>query len=234
MRGRNALRALYGATLLALGLTCYNVGLAEADIEDDFSKDTSPQWTLLEGMFNKDTARLRIEDGRALLGGAAMRAMPCEAARARVRFFLPGSSRQWASAALTFYGKDTKQRGYAMVIFGAPYLGPGQVEITFFQMASKIEELEPSRWYTIAAECDGVFLRMKVWADGQPEPKQWNLQVRPPEWLKSMAGVGIRTYGVKVPFDDFRAETIPVVSPITWTDEETGWRMAVAPDGTIR
>ena len=185
---------MYVATLFALVLMSCNLGLAETKIEDDFSTDTSPQWTLLEGMFNKDTAQIKMEDGRALLGGAAMRAMPCEAARARVRFFLPETSPEWASAALTFYGKDTNQRGYAMVIFGAPYLKPGQVELTFFQMASKIQELKPSQWYTIAAECDGVFLRMKVWADNQPEPKQWNLQVRPPEWLSTMAGVGIRTY----------------------------------------
>ncbi len=226
--------ALYIAMVGGLTLLLHSQGLAETKIEDDFSADTSPQWTLLEGMFNKDKAQIRMENGRALLGGAAMRAMPCEAARARVRFFLPESSTEWASAALTFYGKDTNQRGYAMVIFGAPYLKPGQVEITFFQLASKIQELKPSRWYTIAAECDGVFLRMKVWADGQEEPKDWDLQVRPPEWLKVMAGVGIRTYGMEVPFDDFRAESIPVVSPITWTDEATGWRMAVAPDGTIR
>ncbi len=61
--------------------------------------------------------------------------------------------------------------------------------------------VEADRWYHLAVDVDGLWLRAKAWADGEAEPG-WQLQYQlDPDWTAS-GGAGFRHYGRAAAVDD--------------------------------
>ncbi len=214
-----------------------------AQIADDFTRRPDPAWQLLEGNTNQGKATLQAADDQIIGGGAL--ALPMEiGGQAQwatldmsVRFRMPDDPTQdWASAAATLYGVEPyDERLYFMVIFGQPGLLPGRALLTLWyrsgpggegQLAAREIDIVAGAWHTIRAQCQDGYMSMNAWSDGEAEPQAWMLEAAIPGMAGPIGGVGVRTYGADVPFDDFQAEATPGDGPSTIAlgSEHLGWR----------
>jgi len=167
-------------------------------------------WTHFENEFKKDTGAL-AENGTAFrAGGAHMQPLAAAPAAGQalvgtVRVAVPAqAARDWASAALAFFGPAPHQdRFYALLITGDPGRPADRGVVSLWHSANQLTSVEiplhRGQSYTIKAELAPARLRMKAWAADEPEPTAWQTQAGCPDF--KAAGIGVRTYGAAFDFD---------------------------------
>jgi hypothetical protein len=169
----------------------------------------------LEGADNKGAASLAEEGARVTVAGAVAAPFALGGTNAslaaQVRFLMPekGKIPEWASAAIALYGKNRGQRLYAMVIFGSPGMADGRCDIGFFNRTMVRKSLPLGKWQTLKVEAADGLVRMKVWADGEAEPA-WMVEDELADSLPGLDAIGVRTYGMPIRFDGFKATGTPV------------------------
>jgi len=194
----------------------------------------------LEGADNQGAATLAYDHKGTRVSGAI--ATPFALGRtdaslsSTVRFKLPepGAVPQWASAAIAIYGKDRAKRLYSMVIFGAPAMAAGTCEIGFYHQAMIRRPLAFDQWQTMKVEAADGLVRMKVWSDGTEEP-DWMAEEELSGFITEIDAIGVRTYGMPVPFDAFNASGASSDEPArTFEVAGKGWRAVLDRFGRIR
>ena len=86
-------------------------------------------------------------------------------------------------------------------------------------------------WYTIKVEVRNGEGLMKVWAKTEKEPDRWDLSFPLSDRVESVSGVGMRTFGQPVKYDDltFSVREMPLL-----TFEQEGVSAALTQSGMLR
>ncbi len=230
-------RALPLLFLPALCLACATACAAALE-----APATLADFQKLEGVDNHGAASVRAIDARTIVAGAVAAPLALGNAdaslSAQVRCLMPekGAAPEWASAAIALYGKDRGKRLYSMIIFRAPDLPVGECEIGFFNRTTVRKELPPGKWHTMKVEAAEGLVRMKVWPDGGAEPA-WLVEEELADCLPDIAAIGVRTYGMPVMFEEFKAAGTPTVGAVREPGVKIGdkpWQAELDRSGRIR
>ncbi len=194
--------------VLAFALYFQSAGInAETiNIRNDFSK---PGWEMLGGNGEKGAAQAEFKDGALSLAGSSMEKVNIPSITAtdftaQVSFYLPdGAYQGWESAALALFGQPTSTRAYFMVITGQPGRQGDQRQVGLFPDQMKTINMPAGKWYTIKVSMAGGDGKMKIWEKGTKEPAKWDINVSLPGYIEKVSGVGVRTFGTTVQYDDF-------------------------------
>jgi hypothetical protein len=205
--------------------------------------EASGDWTSfqkLEGVKNQGTATLTPQGKGVRIGGAL--ATPfhlgsIEAiATSEVRLYVPKreATTDHGSACLSFYGTNRSDRLSAFVCFNLPGMKEGEAEAGFLARNSKRIPITVETWHTMKMEIMDGLARMKIWADGAGEP-DWLLELSVDSCLQDIDGVGVRTYGQPILFEDFSASgTVYQESLMTLGSQEQGIVGKLRHDGSLK
>ncbi len=205
-------------------------------ISDDFSTAEKSVWQMLTGKDDPQLGAAEFTDGTISLSGSCMRKVDIDSIGStdftgQVSFFLSDQQhRGWESASLTLFGESTDTRAYFMVIFGKPGKKEDLCDIGLYPNQMTPKKLETGKWYTIKVKSDEFQTRMKVWAKDTNEPDQWDVEVSLHGHIDKVAGVGMRTFGQAVQYDDF-GFSAKEYKPFLF--EKQGLHMDVTPSGRI-
>jgi len=205
-------------------------------VSDDFSAWEESGWQMLDGNGEKGTATAEFQDGSLLLAGSCIQkaAIPSITATeftTQVSFYLPkGAYQGWESAALALFGQPTSTRVYFMVITGQPGRQGDQRQVGLFPDQMKTINMPAGKWYTIKLSMAGGDGKMKIWEKGTEEPAKWDMNVSLPGHIEQVSGVGLRTFGTTVQYDDFEFKARSY-QPVSYQKE--GLKMELSPAGRL-
>lgn len=216
-------------TAIAFGL---NNSMAEI-ITDDFS--TKP-CEMLKGNDDPAIGKAVYKEGTISLSSSCIhKTTPCpitsSTINAQVDFYLfPGAHKAWESAALTLYGDPVTTRFFFMTLFGNPQKNQDICQIGLYpdQMIDKM--LPSGKWYTMKISLSGGEGQMKVWEQNKTEPQQWDVTFALPGSTRTFTGVGMRTFGPAVQYDNL-SYTSHKFHPLHF--QKDGIQMDLSPSGCI-
>lgn len=227
------MKKVFVTVIITTAIVISNAMADVVEVSGDFS---TPQWHMLGGNGEKGAAESELKDGAISLVGSCMRKAEIQSITSadftgQVSFYLSeGTHQDWESAALAMFGESTDARAYFMVIFGQPGRQGDQRQIGLFpdQMINK--DMPDGKWYTIKVAMAGGEGKMKVWAKDSAEPDKWDINISLSGYMEKVSGVGMRTFGSAVQYDDFDFSA-KAYEPISF--EKQGLKMELSPSGRI-
>lgn len=215
-------------------------GVTTVEISDDFSAAKTDVWKMLKGADDPQVGKADWKDGVIYLSSSCMQEAKIDSILSadfmgQLSFYLSeGDHQNWESASLALFDEATDKRAYFMVIFGQPGRQGAQCEIGLFGSQMITKDLPAGKWYTIKVSMTDGDGRMKVWAKDVAEPDDWDINLSLPDYIEKVTGVGMRTYGPAVQYDDlhFVAQPSQLNPPVLF--DEQGLKLQLNPSGSIK
>lgn len=162
------------------------------------------KWKILDLDNGKGEARISVEDNwlnvqgavRALEGDLTQTSPSLANFDYTARIKVPEQPAAWASAALTVFGKNDRERSYAMVIFNKG----GKAEAGFYPDTLSPVSLKPGSILLMRLQVSEGEQRFRIWEEGSDEPAEWLASASLP-FEEAVKAVGLRTYALKGEFD---------------------------------